>query len=88
MISMDQIFQDIWSKISLEHIRFSGRKKYNKNRSSFPGELSRNFIRTHTIFQETICKIASPELSLYRSCSKITRAKIIIILGGTRRILD
>ena len=42
------------SKISLEHTRFSRRKKYHKNRSNFPGELSQNFVRTDTIFQETI----------------------------------
>ena len=40
VIRTDQIFQEILSKISLEHIRFSRRKKNQKNRSKFPGELS------------------------------------------------
>ena len=46
--------REILSKISLEHIRFSRRKKYDKNRSNFPEELSQDFVRTDTIFQETI----------------------------------
>ena len=48
------IFQEILSKILLEHIRFSRGKKYHKNRSNFPGERSQNFVRTDTILQETI----------------------------------
>ena len=54
IIRIDQNFQEILSKISLEHVRFSRRKKNHKNRSNFPGELSQNFVTTHTIFQETI----------------------------------
>ena len=54
IVRIDQNFQDILSKISLEHVRFFRRKKNNKNRSNFPGELSQSFVRTHTIFQETI----------------------------------
>ena len=54
IIRTDQIFQEILSKISLEHIRFSRRKNYHKNISNFPGGLSQNFVRTDTIFQETL----------------------------------
>ena len=54
IIRTDEIFHEILSKISIEHIRFSSRKKNNKNRSNFPGELFQNFVRTDTIFQETI----------------------------------
>ena len=54
IIKKDQIFQEMLSKILLEQIRFSRRKKYHKNRSNFPGELSQNFVRPDTIFQETI----------------------------------
>ena len=50
----DQIFQEILPKISLEYIRFSRRKKSNKSRSNFPGDLSQNYVRTDTILQETI----------------------------------
>ena len=42
------------AKISALKVGFSRRKKYNKNRSNFPGERSQNFVRTDTIFQETI----------------------------------
>ena len=48
-----QNFQESFLKILQEHMRFSRRKKYNKNRSNFPGERSQNFVRKDTIFQET-----------------------------------
>ena len=44
IIRTDQIFQEILSKVSLEHIKFSRKKKYHKNRSNFPRELSLNFV--------------------------------------------
>ena len=49
-----QNFQESFLKILQEHIRFSRRRKYRKNRSNFPGELSQNFVRTDTIFQKTL----------------------------------
>ena len=51
----------------VRHIRFSRRKKFYEKTLNFPGELSQNFVRTDTIFQEIIskeqifCKIASAD---------------------------
>ena len=53
-IRIYQIFQESFLKIPQEYIRFSRRKKYNKNRSTFPGECSQNFVGIDTIFQKTI----------------------------------
>ena len=47
-----QNFQESFLKIPQEHLRFSRRKKYHKNRSTFPGDLVQNFVRIHKIFQE------------------------------------
>ena len=49
-----QNFQENFLKIPQEHIRFSRSKNYYKNRSNFLRELSRIFVRTDTIFQETV----------------------------------
>ena len=62
-------FQESFLKITQEHKRFSRRKKYHKNRSKFPGEFYRNFVRTHTIFQEEEISLEQIKISR-RSCPK------------------
>ena len=54
-----KISQESFFKILQEHIRFSRRRKYLKNRfpvqiqiSNFPGDLVQSFVRTHKTFQE------------------------------------
>ena len=47
-----QNFHESFLKISQEHIQFSRRKQFHKNRSNFLGDTFENFVRTHKIFQE------------------------------------